>query len=153
MQYASTMRVFSVAVLVAAAALVGYLCGSRQVRVREVERIERRVDTVVVREPELVVVRHVERDTVLLALADDEGDSARVEVPRQQAEYAGEGYRAWVSGFRPLLDSISIERATVVKTRAPRWSVGLQAGVGLTPRGAEPYIGIGVSFTLWQSRR
>lgn len=71
-------------------------------------------------------------DTVYLAVAAADSvaaDSVRVIVPQEQKEYQGDGYRAWVSGYRPALDSIEIERM-VLREKARRWSVGLQAASG-----------------------
>lgn len=113
--------------------------------------VEKWTDTVVIREPEVLVIRKLVSDTVFLAVAEADrvaADSVRVVVPREQKEYHGEGYRAWVSGYRPALDSIVIERM-VLREKARRWSVGLQAGIGMTPRGVQPYIGVGVSIKIF----
>lgn len=113
--------------------------------------VEKWTDTVVIREPEVMVIRKLVSDTVFLAVAEADSvaaDSVRVVVPREQKEYHGEGYRAWVSGYRPALDSIMIERM-VLREKARRWSVGLQAGIGMTPRGVQPYIGVGVSIKIF----
>ena len=126
-------------------------------RERHTHTVEKWTDTVVIRQPEVMVVRSLEprraRMAVVAETADPaDTDSAVVSVPIEQHEYHGEGYRAWVSGYAPALDSIAIERSiTVVQPtdRQRRWSVGLQAGVGLTPHGVEPYIGVGVSFRLY----
>ncbi len=113
--------------------------------------VEKWTDTVVVRQPEVMVIRKLVPDTVYLAVAAADSvaaDSVRVIVPQEQKEYQGDGYRAWVSGYRPALDSIEIERM-VLREKARRWSVGLQAGVGVTPRGVQPYIGVGVTIKIF----
>ena len=113
--------------------------------------VEKWTDTVVVRQPEVMVIRKLVPDTVYLAVAAADSvaaDSVRVIVPQEQKEYQGDGYRAWVSGYRPALDSIEIERM-VLRETARRWSVGLQAGVGVTPRGVQPYIGVGVTIKIF----
>ena len=88
----------------------------------------------------------------MLARADDDGDSVEVLVPQEQRVYAGEDYRAYVSGYMPRLDSVQIVRRESVVTRTvatkSRFSVGIQAGYGLTPRGFQPYIGVGVSIRI-----
>ena len=97
------------------------------------------------------MIRKLVPDTVYLAVAAADSvaaDSVRVIVPQEQKEYQGDGYRAWVSGYRPALDSIEIERM-VLREKARRWSVGLQAGVGVTPRGVQPYIGVGVTIKIF----
>lgn len=84
-------------------------------------------------------------------------DSTTVMLPLEGREYADSSYRAWVSGFRVSLDSIRIypRTVTVTRTRLPRWSLGIQAGLELsTTTGIRltPYIGVGITYNLlsWQ---
>ena len=117
------------------------------------------IDTVTIDRPivrDSVVVKTVTRflrlaDTVCVVFRDTVTmyDSILVEVPITQKTYAGDDYRAWVSGYEPKLDSIEIyRRETTIRTKPKRWSVGLQAGYGMTPKGFAPYIGAGVSYKL-----
>lgn len=81
-------------------------------------------------------------------------DSVAVSIPISQKYYETEDYRAYVSGYNASLDSIFVtSKTTVVKIRDPvkskRFSVGLQAGYGMTPKGFQPYFGIGVSVNLF----
>lgn len=82
-----------------------------------------------------------------------------------QREYSDDStYTAWVSGIRyadyPRLDSITvcqreitsrITETVTLQKRQSRWSVGLQAGYGygLQYRGFEPYVGVGVTYSLF----
>ena len=82
-----------------------------------------------------------------------EADSVAVEIPLTQTEYRDSTYRAWVSGFHARLDSIELyprtETVTVtVKERPRRWSIGASTGLALTPRGLQPYIGVGVTYNI-----
>lgn len=144
-------KFFVVAIL---AFVIGFSAG-RMVEMRQRELVvERWTDTVRVTQPEVMVIRTLATDTVWLRAESvaviEGGDSVAVELPREQAEYIGDGYRAWVSGYRPRLDSLVMERRVSVATpRLRRWSVGIQAGVGMTPRGVQPYVGLGVSFRLY----
>lgn len=74
-------------------------------------------------------------------------DTVMVRLPIESKHYEGENYEAWVSGYEPSLDSISIYNRTIV-TKPKRWSIGLQGGVGITPKGVQPYVGVGVSYRL-----
>lgn len=138
--------------------LAGYAAGLWST-CRESPAREGRIFTVTVRDTVLLrapaptwrtVVRH---DTVYVAKAD--GDTCRAVLPVEQTVYSGEGYRAYVSGFRPRLDSLRLERRVekITAAAAPgvqrRWSVGIQTGIGLTPHGIEPYVGLGVSYRLY----
>ena len=74
-------------------------------------------------------------------------DSVLVEVPIVEKVFPGENYRAVVRGFNPELVDIWVkERETIIKVPyRERWSVtvGPQAGVGITPKGVQPYLGVG----------
>lgn len=70
----------------------------------------------------------------------------------EQKRYEGEGYRAYVSGYMPCLDSIFVyqKRETVTIKKPPNhWHIGLTGGYGFTPRGAQPYIAIGITYSLF----
>lgn len=86
-------------------------------------------------------------------------DSATVELPVISRHYVVDSIgEAWVSGpVAPKLDSLRFylpryyqtATVTVQQTKPPsRWNISLQAGVGMTPKGVLPYIGIGASFRL-----
>lgn len=125
-------------------------------------KIER--DTIIVRdtlresypvEVEREVVRteykyltRVERDTITLR------DTILVEIPIEEREYKGKDYRAVVGGYNPYLKSIEVYpttkyiNTTETVTKRKRWGfgVGVQGGYGYTPKGFQPYVGLGFSF-------
>lgn len=108
-----------------------------------------RVDTVNHNEVAEDSLQECEQTTAMLPT-----DSVDVEIPITQKVYDGEGYRAYVSGFNQNLDSLllfkEVERVTIRSpTKSPRFSVGLQAGYGMTPKGFQPYFGVGISVNLW----
>ena len=108
-----------------------------------------KVDTLLISPPmaPLLVIRLT--DTMRI------GDTV---VHREQTYYEDSLYRAWVSGYRPRLDSLMVFPKTVyqtvtndiyhtVKVRdTRRWGLGLQAGYGY-PGGF--YVGAGVSWNLF----
>ena len=86
-------------------------------------------------------------------------DSIEVPIPIEQKRYDDSLYTAWVSGFRPALDSIRLHQPEIITTitetivkKAPRLSVGLSVGPGISITGT-PKAGIFVGFTanyrLW----
>lgn len=126
---------------------------------------EVRLDTLVVRdtvrERYPVYVERTVTDTMLVALADTVrvSDTVYVRLPREQKRYADTNYVAWVSGYRPRLDSIEVYQATRYVTKeiilpgpARRWGIGIQAGYGIGLAGGKvtgvPYIGVGVSYNI-----
>ena len=84
--------------------------------------------------------------------------SQQIALPVEQKRYDDSLYTAWVSGYRPSLDSIEVRvpevthtvTKTIVKT-APRVSVGVQVGggVGVFSRQPDVYVGVGVQWWLW----
>lgn len=84
-------------------------------------------------------------------------DSVTVAVAIEQRHYGGEDYDAWVSGYRPQLDSLRIYRptATITRTqeitrwRTRRWGLSAGAGVSISHRGVAPAVFVGVSYTFW----
>lgn len=138
------------------------------------ERREIYIDTIAYRRPvpvDSLVVRYVTEklpladnlnepidtvsvDTLVTVGRGETKDSIEVVLPITQKVYEDSTYRAYVSGYHPALDSINIfRRNEVVYIRSPtkpkRWSIGIQVGYGITPRRAEPYIGIGISYDLF----
>ena len=85
-------------------------------------------------------------------------DSIEVPVPIYQKRYDDSLYTAWVSGYRPNLDSITLRLPTITETitntivkPAPRLSVGVQvgAGVGIIRHHPDIYVGFGAQWRLW----
>lgn len=85
------------------------------------------------------------------------GDSAMVILPAMQRVYADSLYVAYVSGFEPRLDSISIKvphiYTTITKTvdkPARRWAVGptIGAGYGITGKQADVFVGLSVTYNI-----
>lgn len=79
-----------------------------------------------------------------------------VVLPITQQVYRDTAYTAWVSGYAVALDSIEVYPRTLIvrQTALPaakprRWSVGVQGGYGLTPKGLQPYVGVGVGFRIF----
>ncbi len=129
-----------------------YTTGIRNREMREVTLVRR--DTVRIVRPEVMVI-HTRGTTAERLPLTGSDDSADVEIPLQQAVYADSSYTAYVSGYRPRLDSLVFVRT---ETFAPlprraeslrRWSIGIQAGYGITPRGPQPYLGLGISFRIF----
>ena len=88
------------------------------------------------------------RDTVFMV------DSVLVEVPIEERTYESDEYRAVIEGFNPRLKSMEVYPRTAyinttetIKERK-HWgvSLGVQGGYGFTPKGWQPYAGVGVSF-------
>lgn len=82
-------------------------------------------------------------------------DSIEVPVPIMQKRYDDSLYTAWVSGFRPNLDSIRLHQREIhttvteyVRTPATRLAIGPSIGVGYGVVTRKPDIFVGVT-AIW----
>ena len=106
------------------------------------------VDSIVTRY-KVVNVERVKDTTIVNEVSEVVFDTIRVRLPIESKHYTAESYDAWVSGYEPQLDSIKVyNREVIVKPKKSRWSVGVQGGVGMTPKGLQPYIGVGIGYRL-----
>lgn len=132
-----------------------HYCGKAEQSVVERDTI---TDTIRVVRPvvrDSVVLRY---DRVVLPIVRDSVlmrdsvviDSVQVHLPITQKCYRDSTYTAWVSGHQPKLDSIHIYRPTITITtiKQPKFTYGIQAGYGITPKGLQPYLGVGVNYTF-----
>lgn len=122
-----------------------------------------RWDTVIIEKP-TEVTRYVTRyDTIkqtdepFIVVTVD----SSVVIPIEQAVYSDSTenarYTAYVSGFRPALDSIRFDCRNIetvitntVEKKQRKFGVGLQLGVGVSSKGiVAPYVGVGVHYNLW----
>lgn len=95
-------------------------------------------------------------DTMWVPVTVNKTDTVWAQLPRTAKVYQDSTYRAVVSGFRPSLDTISVYQRTKVITVTnnvrippPRWSWGVQAGLGVNATGSvSPYIGVGIQYRL-----
>ena len=85
-------------------------------------------------------------------------DSQVIALPVEQKRYDDSLYTAWVSGYRPNLDSITLRLPTITETitntivkPAPRLSVGVQvgAGYGIIRHQSDIFVGFGAQWRLW----
>lgn len=118
-------------------------------------RTETKVNTVV--KVETLLISPPMAPLVVFRLTDTMriGDTV---VHREQAYYEDSLYRAWVSGYRPRLDSLQIFPRTIYQTvtndiyhtitpKKKRWGLGLQVGYDCIGEG---YVGIGISYNIFQ---
>ena len=113
-------------------------------------------DTIVERYPEYVTQAIVRTERVEVAVRDTiiVRDSIEVEIPISERTYLGKEYKAVVQGYNPILKSIEVYPKTAYITTTEtikerkRWgvSLGVQGGYGITPKGWQPYAGVGISF-------
>ena len=86
-------------------------------------------------------------------------DSLEIPIPIEQKRYEDSLYTAWVSGFRPALDSIRLHQPEIITTitetivkKAPRLSIGLSVGPGVSIDNNHHmgiYVGFTAQYRLW----
>lgn len=139
---------------------------------QEVVSVKQRIDTVYYAKPTPIAVsterRMVNVPRLLFAPADtvkvvqavaiaDNGDSVTLDVAIEHREYRDSTYRAVVSGavvgdIRPTLDFIeTYNRTTTITVERPkRFAVTAGVGAAYTPKGVQPYVGVGVGVVIWR---
>lgn len=158
------MKRYLTCLAIAAVAVLGYWYAVNRLHCKDAPAVK--TDTVyvthVVREPAAVESVYVDRIRVrfypLDKVVHDTDSVVRVDtitkeaiIPITQKVYKDSTYTAWLSGYRPRLDSIKVVNSVVTRDvvrPANRWGVGIQGGVGMTPKGVQPYIGIGISYRI-----
>lgn len=139
---------------------------------QEVVSAEQRIDTVYYAKPTPIAVstkrRIVNVPRLLFAPADtvkvvqavaiaDKGDSVTLDVAIEHREYRDSTYHAVVSGavvgdIHPALDFIeTYNRTTTITVERPkRFAVTAGVGAAYTPKGFQPYVGVGVGVVIWR---
>lgn len=115
------------------------------------------VKTPVVRDS--TIIRYVTRrlavmrvDTVRQCDTVRAVETVEVRLPIVQKVYKDTNYTAWVSGYEPKLDSITIANKiitktnTVLKNKDKRFSVGVQTGFNVINK--KPYFGVGITYNI-----
>lgn len=139
-------------------------------RIRELRRTEgivvrdtitiTRIDTI--KESYPVYISQKVVDTIFIAIKDTlrVNDTLYQIVPKTQRKYAKkDSYEAWVSGYKPSLDSINVFNKTItetitntIKTKPSRFGVGVMGGYGLGLSKTikpTPFVGIGLYYRIW----
>lgn len=97
----------------------------------------------------------IRADTAELASADVDAtapDSLTLQLPITQNVYEGEDYKAYVSGVYPSLDSMFVyprHEMVTIKKPPKRWHIGVSAGYGCGRNGFQPYVGIGITYSIF----
>lgn len=145
---------------------VYYVVKDKDVEIKEKITTVTKIDTI--RDTVLVVKKEnlvkVIRDTLVnVEFIHDTIDTSRVvaDIPIVQKEYSDDStYTAWVSGYRPSLDSINIYRKnistnkeTVIKKKdIHRFGIGpvVYGGYNFGTKKLDYGVGIGVSYHIWE---
>ena len=148
--------VLTILLTAAICSVIGYSYGRREtwgftpvadtVRIRDTVR-----DSIPYPVIETVVQEIPELFPVYITLAGDTiQEPVYIPVPIMQKEYQTESYRAWVSGYKPSLDSIWVyPEKIIIREKPRRWGIGVIAGYGIGHNGLSPYVGVGGYWRVW----
>lgn len=112
-------------------------------------------DTLKIEEPVPYIVEVYKYDTIAKI------DTLIVTVPIERKTYQDEQYKAVIEGYKPNLISMDIYNKniyvydsifvnnTITKYKRPKWVLSGGVGVGYTPRGLEPYVGVNIGYVFW----
>ena len=150
------------ALIVFVGACIGSFCLGRASVKPEPIGVHVERDTIIVRDtiresyPQYITQTIVRTERVEMPINDTiiVRDTIEVEIPITERTYLDEEYKAVVEGYNPILKSIEVYPKTAYITTTEtikerkRWgvSIGIQGGYGITPKGYQPYAGVGVSF-------
>lgn len=112
-------------------------------------------DTIKIAKPIYIIEKIV--DTILVPIFDTLrlNDTLYQPIVKTQKHYTKDSvYQAWVSGYRPALDSINVFQKNVTETvtiRVPqkKWGVAAIGGYGVGKNGLSPYVGVGLYYRIW----
>lgn len=145
----------------AAGMFLSRLCPFMRLQAEVITRTDTLTLRDTIRETRPVYVTNREIDTMLVVVTDTVtiSDTVYLVLGREQRHYRGDDYEAWVSGYRPQLDSVwvypetrYITKEVTVQEKGKRWGIGVQVGYGMSVPGGKPvfspYVGIGISWNF-----
>lgn len=96
-------------------------------------------------------------DSTEMADCDSGKDSVSVVMPITQKHYEDSTFSAWVSGYKPSLDSIyvfprkEVQTITIHTKEQKRWSIGVSGGIGVVYDGSwhcGPGVNVGITYSF-----
>lgn len=113
--------------------------------------IVERVDTIEIIKP--MPYKVTVKDTVYVNSFQNDTDWKVL--AQEVKEYKDSTYYAKISGINAFLEHIEvypkntikyITTTEIIREQPKKWAIGLQGGYGITPKGLQPYIGIGITY-------
>lgn len=111
----------------------------------------REVDTIEVEKPVPQYRERVRTELVPVLDTIRIRDTIYLKMDRERLEYRDSLVYISVSGIMPSIDRVEhyVPRVEMIVAKRPsRWGIGLQAGVGVSPQGVAPYVGIGLNYNF-----
>ncbi len=161
-------RVAVIAILLLVAVLAFRIGVNFSTNSKTEEMVKIHIDTLIIRDTvnieKPVYITKVVLDSILVSVpvVDTllQTDTIYITLPVEQKYYKDDNYEAWVSGYRPELDSLNIFNSStqintmyeIQRKKSSRLSIGLQIGYGIYTYNniieTGPYLGVGISYRL-----
>lgn len=116
-----------------------------------------KIDTIKIDKPVYITEKAI--DTLFLVINDTIriNDTLYQTLTITQRMYEKDSlYKAWVSGYRPQLDSLLVFPKTITKTitntvyqNSSKFGIGVTAGYGVNKTGFSPFVGVGVYYRIF----
>jgi len=111
-----------------------------------------RIDTL--RLTQIKLVKEILVDSIAYKVPDTIKINDTLYLPRTQREYKEDEFRAWVSGYKPELDSIhvypkTIEKTVTIQSKPRKWGIGVLGGYGVSNKGFTPVVGVGLYYRIF----
>lgn len=134
--------------------LLGYVTAKLPVSVPKVERLDTQIkkDSVPKFGEEINFLTKIDNKGNSPDISANFPDSVNVQIPITQKVYEDSTYKAYISGYNASLDSFYIYPQTkilTIKEKPKRWHLSVSAGYGITPKGLQPCLMVGVSYTIF----
>ena len=134
--------------------LLGYVTAKLPVSVPKVERLDTQIkkDSVPKFGEEINFPTKIDNKGNSPDISVNFPDSMEVQIPITQKVYEDSTYKAYISGYNASLDSIYTYPQTkivTIKEKPKRWHLSVSAGYGITPKGFQPCLMVGVSYTIF----
>ena len=150
------------AIIVSALILASFLVGRLTKKCNPVKIVQYdtlppvvRIDTIRDTVPMPVKVAKVRYDTIRDTV---DGKPVYLPIPISRYLFTDDStYRMEVEGYNVQANSIEVYPRTVTQTviqrvgvpgRPKRWGIGVSAGAAFTPKGVQPYVGVGVQYQI-----
>jgi hypothetical protein len=145
-------------IIVALGLIIGVKIKPKTIIQRDTIRITT-IDTIRIPKPVYITEKKIDTLTIQVKDTITINDTLYIQLPKTQRYYAKDSlYQAWVSGYKPSLDSINVFQKTIKETitntitNKRRFGIGINAGYGIVfsnPVQLRPYLGVGVYYRLW----
>ena len=162
MNYCTKSKYITLFIIACAIVVCYYLTPTKdrlyRTKIKTVHKTDTTYQTItkVVYLPQPKYIRTIRLDTIVIS--KKEKDDTIITIPIEQKVYTDSFYTAYISGYKPTLDSIGLHlpktiitnttTTTITKIKPFTFGFTASVGYGIISKKIEPFIGVGVSLNL-----